>query len=106
MSTLWTSSAKLIHMRIVKATALPHYRVELRFDTGETGVVDLSSFAGRGVCVAWEMPGVFDKVAVTGDGAVEWPGGIDFCPDALYLRMTGQQPEEMFPALRQRFSHA
>jgi hypothetical protein len=40
------------------------------------------------------------------EGAVEWPGGIDMCPDALYLRMTGKQPEDLFPALHNRLSHA
>jgi hypothetical protein len=66
----------------------------------------LSSFVGKGVCAAWEKPGVFEQVAVTGEGAVEWPGEIDFCPDAMYLRMTGQPPEAIFPALRNRLSHA
>jgi hypothetical protein len=45
-------------------------------------------------------------VQVTNEGAIEWPGEIDFCPDALYLRMTGQRPEQLFPALGDRCSHA
>lgn len=93
-------------MRITDAKALPEFRLELRFDNGESGVVDLSEFVGRGVCAAWEQPGVFERVAVTAEGAVEWPGEIDFCPDALYLRMTGQRPEVVFPSLRDRLSHA
>jgi hypothetical protein len=93
-------------MEIIKANALPSYRLELQFDNGECGVVDLSAFVGRGVCAAWEKPGVFDRVTVTSDGAVEWPGGIDFCPDALYLRMTGKRPEDIFPVLRNRVTHA
>ena len=41
------------------------------------------------------------------DAAVpDWPGEIDFCPDALYLRMTGQRPEQLFPVLGDRLSHA
>jgi hypothetical protein len=93
-------------MRINKARALAGYRLELSFDDGESGVVDLSSYVGRGVCTAWEKPGVFDQVSVTSDGAVEWPGQIDFCPDALYLQMTGQRPEEVFPSLSSRAPHA
>jgi Protein of unknown function (DUF2442) len=93
-------------MKITSAKPAPRYRLELRFDNGESGVVDLSSFAGKGVCAAWLEPSVFERVAVTDDGAVEWPGGIDFCPDALYLRMSHQRPEAIFPSLRDRLSHA
>lgn len=76
-------------MKIISAKALPDYRLELQFDNGESGVVDLSPFVGHGVFVAWETPGLFEEVTVTGEGAVEWPSEIDMCPDALYLRMTG-----------------
>jgi hypothetical protein len=93
-------------MKITTVKALPDYRLELRFDNGERGIVDLSEYAGRGVCAAWEQPGMFEQVAVTDEGAVVWPGEIDFCPDALYLRMTKKRPEEVFPALANRLSHA
>jgi hypothetical protein len=93
-------------MEIAKAKALPGYRLELKFSTGECGVVDLSDFVGHGVCKTWEEPRVFEQVRVTAEGAVEWPGEIDFCPDALYLRMTGKKPEDLFPSLRNRLSHA
>ncbi len=93
-------------MEITKAKALPGYRLELKFDNGESGVVDLSEFVGRGVFAAWEKPGVFEQVAVTAEGAVEWPGEIDLCPDALYLRMTGKKPEDLFPILRDRMTPA
>ena len=93
-------------MKIVTAKSLPDYRVEVSFDNGECGVVDLSSFAGRGVFAAWDQSGMFERVSVTADGALEWPGEIDVCPDAIYLRMTGRQPEDLFPSLKQRMSHA
>jgi hypothetical protein len=93
-------------MKIICAKALPDYRLELNFDNGESGVVDLAEFVRRGVFAAWLQPGVFDNVAVTAEGAVEWPGEIDMCPDALYLRMTGRRPEDLFPPLRKPYSHA
>jgi hypothetical protein len=93
-------------MEITKAKALPGCRLELLFNNGDSGVVDLSEFVGRGVFAAWTVPGVFEQVTVTGDGAVEWPGELDMCPDALYLRMTGKKPEDLFPSLWNRLSHA
>lgn len=86
-------------MRIVHARALPEFRLELSFDNGEMGLVDLSEFVGPGVFAAWERPGVFEQVKVTPEGAVEWPHEIDMCPDALYLKMTGKQPEALFLSL-------
>jgi hypothetical protein len=89
-------------MEIVKAKTLPGYRLELEFNNGESGVVDLSGFVGRGVFAAWEQPGIFQQVAVTDEGAVEWPGKLDLCPDSLYLRLTGKNPNDLFPVLNQQ----
>jgi hypothetical protein len=95
-----------IGMKIISAKALPGFRLELRYAGGESGVVDLSSLAGRGVFAAWNAPAVFESVTVTDCGAVEWLGEIDLCPHALYLQMTGKRPEDVFPALQGRLSHA
>lgn len=93
-------------MKIISAKPLPTFQLELRYDNAESGVVDLSPLVGRGVFTAWEQPGVFEQVRVTQDGAVEWPGELDLCPDALYLQMTGKKAEEVFPTLQSRLSHA
>jgi hypothetical protein len=87
-------------MKITTAAALPEYRLKLQFYNGEEGVVDLSALVRKGFFSAWREPDLFDRVRVTDRGAVEWPGEIDLCPDALYLRMTGKTPEEIFPAVR------
>ena len=93
-------------MKILSATPRPNFNVELSYDSGEAGVVDLSHLAGRGVFAAWLKPGVFEQVSVTPDGALEWPGEIDLCPDALYLQMSGKAVDEVFPSLKNRLSHA
>jgi Protein of unknown function (DUF2442) len=93
-------------MKVTRVKSLPAFQLELAFDNAESGIVDLKSLVGRGVFAAWERPGVFEQVAISDCGAVEWPGGIDLCPDALYLQMTGKRAEEIFPALKNRFSHA
>jgi hypothetical protein len=93
-------------MEILRAKALTGYYLELQFSNGENGMVDLSEFARRGVFAAWGQPGVFEQVTVASEGAIEWPGEIDMCPDSLYLRMTGKRPEDLFPTLRNRLSHA
>ena len=92
--------------RISKATALPGYRVALEFDDGVTGTVDLSESAGKGVFAAWSDELFFKQVRIGSSGELVWGEQIDLCPDALYLKVTGKKPEDLFPALRDRPNHA
>jgi len=93
-------------MKITTARPMSGYRVRLAFEDGTAGEVDLSDCAGEGVFAAWTKPGIFKKLAVTKSGALAWPGGLDLCGDALYLRLTGKQPEDLFPALYRDHAHA
>jgi hypothetical protein len=86
--------------RAVQARPLDEYRLWLRYADGVEGEVDLSDLAGRGVFSAWSDRKVFSAVKVDTSGAIVWPGDIDLCPDALYLRLTGKSAEEVFPALK------
>jgi hypothetical protein len=83
-------------VRPVEVRPLTRYRIWLRYQDGTEGEVDLSHLAGRGVFAAWEQEGVFAQVKLSWHGAVEWPGEIDLCPDALYRALTGKRPEEVF----------
>ena len=93
-------------MKVTEAKALSDYRLHVRFENGSEGVVDLSSWVGQGVFSAWLKPGFFAQVNVTTEGAVAWPGGIDVCPDSLYLKRTGESPEILFPSLTKPLVHA
>lgn len=93
-------------MEIVEAKPADGFRLFLRFKDGVSGFVDLSPYAGHGVFSAWLEPGFFQQVTVTDAGALEWPGGLDLCPDALYMRITGKRPEDLFPALIGNPAHA
>jgi hypothetical protein len=92
--------------RISKVKVLPGYRLELEFDDGVSGTVDLSEAVGKGVFVLWRDPLVFEQVAIGSAGELVWGEKIDLCPDALYLEITGKKPEEIFPALRNLPTHA
>ena len=96
-------------MKIVQASPLHGFRLHLCFEDGVSGEVDLSGLAGCGVFEAWLQEDTFDRVRVTEAGAVEWPGEIDLCPDALYMRATGStgsRPEQVLPRLHSLVSHA
>ena len=82
-------------MIITSAKPLTGYRVHVGFDDGKHGVVDLSDCAGIGVFEAWLKPGFFEQVSITQSGALAWPGDLDLCPDAVYMRLTGKSPVEL-----------
>jgi hypothetical protein len=86
--------------RLIEVKALPNVRIWLRYDDGAAGEVDLSDLAGRGVFQAWNDVAFFNSVRLAAHGAIEWGSDIDLCPDAMYLRLTGKTPEEIFPNLR------
>lgn len=80
--------------------ALPGFSIWIRYDDGSKGEVDLSDLAGRGVFGAWNDRTFFESVRLGSHGAIEWGEQIDLCPDAIYMRLTGKSPEEVFPALK------
>ena len=85
--------------RPVEVKALPNFRIWLRYDDGATGDVDLSDLVGRGVFNAWHDISFFNAVKLGSHGAIAWGSDIDICPDAMYLRLTGKAPEDIFPIL-------
>ena len=92
---------------ITSIQPLPGYKLKLRFDDGVEGVVDLAGEVGKGVFAAWNDPKFFAAVQIVHHGrALEWPGEIDLCGDALYLEITGLKPEQLFPTLLPETTHA
>ena len=92
--------------KICKVKALREYRLELEFDDGVSGTVDLSDLVGKGVFALWSDHRAFEQVRIGSAGELVWGKAIDLCPDALYLKATGKKPEDLFPALRHEAAHA
>ena len=88
-----------IEFNLVEVRALEPYRIWLRYDDGVEGEVDLSHLAGKGVFTAWEDHSFFADVRLGSCGSIIWGEDLDLCGDALYLKLTGMTPEEMFPSL-------
>ncbi len=60
----------------------------------------------KGVFDLWRDPLVFEQVRIGSSGELAWGEKVDLCPDALYLKLTGKNPEDLFPALRNHSVHA
>ncbi|MBI2926532.1 MAG: DUF2442 domain-containing protein [Verrucomicrobia bacterium] len=96
--------------KLIAFKVLESYRVWLRFDDGVEGEADFSTHVGKGVFAPWADYTFFGQAAIGEHGrTLTWPGELDFCADALWLRVTGQRPEDLFPSLRQgrpAYAHA
>jgi len=92
--------------KIVRVDVLDGYRLDLTFEDGTHGPVDLGELVGSGVFAAWNDYGVFQSVKIGDGGELVWSESVDLCPDSLYLRVTGKSLEEVFPRLKQEPIHA
>jgi hypothetical protein len=92
--------------KVTTVNVLEGFRLEIAFDDGVHGIVDLSDLAGKGIFALWLDRGAFEKVRIGSSGELAWGDKIDLCPDSLYLRTTGKNPQDLFPLLRRERVHA
>jgi hypothetical protein len=68
--------------------------LKITFNDGVNGVFPVEPARRGGVFLKLLDPRVFNAVTVNPDfGCVEWPGGVDLCPDAMHQAMTGSESE-------------
>ena len=80
-------------VRIVDVRPLPDYCLWVRFSDGLEGAYAVAPQRRGGVFLQLCNPAVFDAVTINADfGCVEWPGGIDLCPNAMHAEMAGETP--------------
>ena len=80
--------------------------MKLKFDDGVEGTVDLSNLVGKGVFSFWDDYDSFKKVKIGSAGELVWNKQVDLCPDSLYLKITRQLPEDLFPKLKEKAAYA
>ena len=78
--------------RIVDYKVLEPYKIWLAYDDGVEGKVDLSEFARMPAFAPWKDEKFFKQLRVERGRHVFWSEDLDFCPDALYILITGQNP--------------
>ena len=90
-------------VRILTARPLAGHRLQVRFDDGLEGIFPVEPEARGGVFLKLLDAKIFNAVTVNPDfGCVEWPGGVDLCPDTMHQIMTGADAELLEPmALRE-----
>lgn len=87
-------------IRIVSVKPLTNHRLKITFNDGVSGIFAVEPEKRGGVFLKLLDAKVFNAVTINPDfGCVEWPGGVDLCPDTMHRVMTGSEPEvELQPA--------
>ena len=80
----------------VEVRALEGYRIWLRYDDGVEGEADLSHMLDSELFQIWKDRAVFESVHIDGRD-ISWGKELEFCPDALYMEITGKTYDGMFP---------
>ena len=93
-------------VKLVAVEALPQWRLKVAYSDGVEGEVDLSDLVGQGVFQVLSDPDVFRQVSIGNGGEITWAGKVDICSDSVYLQVTGKRPEDIFPGLAAKGSHA
>jgi hypothetical protein len=84
-------------IRIISAEALPQFCLKVTFNDGFSGVFPVEPERRGGVFLKLLDVRVFNAVTVNPDfGCVEWPGGVDLCPDAMHQAMAGAESPAAF----------
>jgi hypothetical protein len=82
-------------IRILTARPLPGHRLQVRFNDGLEGTFPVEPERRGGVFLKLLDDRIFNAVTVNPDfGCVEWPGGVDLCPDTMHQAMTGAAAAE------------
>lgn len=81
---------------VTEVRPLKNYRLSLVFSDGANGIVDLAGdIVGRGGdFAALTEPTYFGKVEINNElGTIQWPNGVDYCPDLLRERLKTQRSQ-------------
>lgn len=78
---------------VSEARHVDGYRVWLRFNTQEVGIVDLGDLiAANPLAAPLRDLGCFARFHLDGWSTLAWSCGFDVAPETLYQMLTGKEP--------------
>jgi hypothetical protein len=80
--------------KIISVKPLEGFKLNLKYNDGVEGTVDLSHLKGKGVFAWWENDDNFSKVFIDKSGAIVWNEELDIDSLSCYLKITNQTFEE------------
>src|SRR6185437_8538691 len=81
--------------QVIRVNALPNYRLEVEFQDGVYGTIDLSGRLFGEMFEPLRDEAMFRTVSVDDFGGICWPNGADLAPDVIHRTLVHRR----FPAL-------
>jgi Protein of unknown function (DUF2442) len=69
--------------KIISFKVQDDYQILLQFQDGESKVIDFKQLIGKGISSLLLDKNYFNQVSIDNGGGLEWPNGMDFCPNFL-----------------------
>ena len=69
--------------KIISFKILDEYNIRLQFQDGDTRTIDFKPLIGKGISSLLLDKDYFSKASIDNGGGLEWPNGMDFCPNFL-----------------------
>ena len=88
---------------LISVKSLSKYQIELRFNDGTEGIIDLSYLSGRGVFKDWDNNDLFFRPFINEMGTVAWNDYLDIDLLNAYLTLKNSTFDEW---KQTTFSHA
>jgi hypothetical protein len=69
--------------KIILIKILENNHIWIQFRDGETKTINFLPLIGKGLSVVLLDQEYFRKATIDKGGGIEWPNGINFCPNSL-----------------------
>lgn len=82
-------------MKVIGVSPLPDYKLQVTFDDGVSGIVDLKDFIKNGIFSVLQNEDSFNKVHATGY-SVAWSDELEIDALVIYAELLNKKPEDIF----------
>jgi len=89
-------------MKVTSVDALDDYKLQVTFDDGVSGIIDLRDFIKNGIFSVLEEKQFFDKVYTNGN-SIAWNDDLEIDSLAVYAEILNKEPNDILNA---NFSYA
>ena len=80
-------------MKPVKVSALSNYRIQVFFEDGVNGIVDLKDMVHKGIFKTLQNVSFFNKPYII-NGAIAWSEDLEIDSNNIYAEISGVNPSE------------
>jgi len=84
-------------MKVIKVEGLPLYKVNVLFDDGVGGNIDLKELTQKGIFKVLNDEALFKKVYTTGY-SIAWSDELEIDAVNIYSKLTAKNPQEILVA--------